>query len=431
MDIFQTNKNQKRLVIIGGGFAGIELAKRIDTKKFEVLLLDKHNYFTFQPLLYQVATGGLEPDSVAYPLRKIFSKKKHISFRLAEVFKIDTDSKVIETNIGFIPFDILVIASGSTTNFFGMDQLQKNALSLKSVTDALDLRSFILQNFEAALLTTDINLQKRLLNFVIVGGGPTGVEVAGALAELKKSVLPNDFPEIDSQLMSITIVESGANVLGVMSDFAQRKSKKQLEEIGVNLMMNTQLVSYDGRDAQLKDSSTTLSASGKIETSALIWTAGVKGNIPAGLKPDLIVKGNRIVVDDFNGVKGVKDVYAIGDVASIEKGAHPMLAPVAMQQGKNLARNLNRKNENEWKPFSYFDKGTMATIGRSRAVADLMFNIHLKGFLAWMSWLFIHLMLLVGFRNRIIVFINWMWNYFSYDRAIMLIVRKYNKKSEP
>jgi NADH dehydrogenase len=419
MEIFTLNPKTKRIIIIGGGFGGIEIARRIDSKKFEVFLIDKQNYFTFQPLLYQVATGGLEPDSVAYPLRKIISKNRNVVFRMGEVKKIVHEKKVLETTIGILPYNILIIACGAMTNFFGMKELEENALSLKSVTDALNMRSFILQNFEAALLSTDKNEQKRLMNFVIVGGGPTGVEISGALAELKKHVLPHDYPELDISMMAVTILESGSNVLDAMSAYAKKQTKKQLEEIGVTLMMNSQLVSYDGKEAKLKDGTV-------IPTSALIWTAGVKGNIPQGLMPDVIVRGNRISVDDFNRVKGMKDVFAIGDIASLESGSHPMLAPVAMQQGKNLAKNLNLKDEKEWKKFIYTDKGTMATIGRSRAVADIKF-IHMKGFFAWMAWLFIHLMLLVGFRNRVIVFINWMWNYFSYDRAIRLIIRPYKK----
>jgi NADH:ubiquinone reductase (H+-translocating) len=420
MDIFSLDKSKKRLLIIGGGFGGIEIAKHINTKKFETLLIDKHNYFTFQPLLYQVATGGLEPDSVAYPLRKIISRNKNVIFRLAEVLSVDTNEKCVSTSIGNIPYDLLVIATGSTTNFFNLKETEENALSLKSVTDALNIRSFILQNFEKALLLKDKEEQKRLMNFVIVGGGPTGIEVSGSLAELKRHVLPNDYSELDISMMNITILESGNEVLGSMSEFSQRKSKQQLKELGVNLLLGKQLISYDGKEARLKDGSV-------IPTSALIWTAGVMGKMPGGFQPDVIVKGNRLSVDEFNRLNGPRDVFAIGDIAAVQAGPHPMLAPVAMQQGKNLAKNLNRKAGEEWKAFRYRDKGTMATIGRSRAVADLKF-IHLKGFLAWMAWLFIHLMLLVGFRNRVIVLFNWFWNYFSYDKAIRLIIRPYNKK---
>ena len=420
MDIFSKKNDSKRIVIIGAGFGGIEIVKGLNTSKYEVLLIDKHNYFTFQPLLYQVATGGLEPDSVAYPIRKIISKKHNVVFRMAEVMEIQTTLKQIKTNIGLLPYDILILACGAKTNFFGMKETMENALSLKTVTDSLNMRSFILQNFEAALLSSDKEVQKRLMNFVIVGGGPTGVEISGSLAELKRHVLPNDYPELDLSMMNINIVESSNNVLDAMSDFSKRKSKKQLEELGVKIMLNTQLVSYDGKVATLKDGK-------QISTSALIWTAGVMGNIPIGFSPDIIVRGNRLSVDEYNRIKGTEDVFAIGDVASMENNPHPMLAPVAMQQGKNLAKNLNKKNISEWKKFIYSDKGTMATIGRSRAVADLKF-IHLKGILAWLAWLFIHLMLLVGFRNRVIVFFNWVWNYFSYDKAIRLIIRPYKKK---
>lgn len=421
MDIFSKKNDSKRIVIIGAGFGGIEIVKGLNTSKYEVLLIDKHNYFTFQPLLYQVATGGLEPDSVAYPIRKIISKKHNVVFRMAEVMEIQTTIKQIKTNIGLLPYDILILACGAKTNFFGMKETMENALSLKTVTDSLNMRSFILQNFEAALLSSFKEEQKRLMNFVIVGGGPTGVEISGSLAELKRHVLPNDYPELDLSMMNINIVESSNNVLDAMSDFSKRKSKKQLEELGVKIMLNSQLVSYDGKVATLKDGT-------QISTSALIWTAGVMGNIPIGFAPDIIVRGNRLSVDVYNRIKGNEDVFAIGDVASMENNPHPMLAPVAMQQGKNLAKNLNKKNISEWKKFTYSDKGTMATIGRSRAVADLKF-IHLKGILAWLAWLFIHLMLLVGFRNRVIVFFNWVWNYFSYDKAIRLIIRPYKKNN--
>ena len=419
MDIFSKKNDSKRIVIIGAGFGGIEIVKRINALEYEVLLIDKHNYFTFQPLLYQVATGGLEPDSVAYPIRKIISKKHNVVFRMAEVIEIQTQIKQIQTNIGLLPYDILILACGAKTNFFGMKQTMDNALSLKSISDSLNMRSFILQNFEAALLSSDKEEQKRLMNFVIVGGGPTGVEISGSLAELKRHVLPNDYPELDLSMMNIIIIESSNNVLDAMSDFSKRTSKKQLEELGVKIMLNSQLVSYDGKIATLKDGT-------HILTSALIWTAGVMGDIPIGFSPEIIVRGNRLSVDEFNRIKGIEDVFAIGDVASMENNPHPMLAPVAMQQGKNLAKNLNKKNISEWKKFIYSDKGTMATIGRSRAVADLKF-IHLKGILAWLAWLFIHLMLLVGFRNRVIVFFNWVWNYFSYDKAIRLIIRPYKK----
>ncbi|HPU95183.1 MAG TPA: NAD(P)/FAD-dependent oxidoreductase [Candidatus Gracilibacteria bacterium] len=419
MDIFSLNTSKKRILIIGGGFGGIEIARRLDTRQYEVLLIDKHNYFTFQPLLYQVATGGLEPDSVAYPLRKILKKNKDVLFRLTEVTSIDQVSSKVMTTIGEIPYDILIIATGAMTNFFNMVETEKNALALKSVTDALNIRSFVLQKFEAALLEKSKEEQKRMMNFVVVGGGPTGVEISGALAELKRHVLPHDYPELDISMMEISILESGENVLDVMSEFSKRKAKDQLIEIGVKLLLKQQLKSYDGREATLADGTI-------IETSSLIWTAGVKGNFPSGFDATSVVRGNRLLVNDFNQLVSNENIYAIGDVASMQSGAHPMVAPVAIQQAINLAKNLNRKTKNDRKKFVYKDKGSMATIGRSRAVADIKF-LHLKGFFAWLAWLFIHLMLLVGFRNRVIVLFNWVWNYLSYDRAIRLIIRPYKK----
>ena len=419
MDIFSLNTSKKRILIIGGGFGGIEIARRLDTRQYEVLLIDKHNYFTFQPLLYQVATGGLEPDSVAYPLRKILKKNKDVLFRLTEVTSIDQVSSKVMTTIGEIPYDILIIATGAMTNFFNMVETEKNALALKSVTDALNIRSFVLQKFEAALLEKSKEEQKRMMNFVVVGGGPTGVEISGALAELKRHVLPHDYPELDISMMEISILESGENVLDVMSEFSKRKAKDQLIEIGVKLLLKQQLKSYDGREATLADGTI-------IETSSLIWTAGVKGNFPSGFDATSVVRGNRLLVNDFNQLISNESIYAIGDVASMQSGAHPMVAPVAIQQAINLAKNLNRKTKNDRKKFVYKDKGSMATIGRSRAVADIKF-LHLKGFFAWLAWLFIHLMLLVGFRNRVIVLFNWVWNYLSYDRAIRLIIRPYKK----
>jgi len=419
MDIFSLNTSKKRILIIGGGFGGIEIARRLDTRQFEVLLIDKHNYFTFQPLLYQVATGGLEPDSVAYPLRKILKKNKDVLFRLTEVTSINQVSSKVMTTIGEIPYNILIIATGAMTNFFNMVETEKNALALKSVTDALNIRSFVLQKFEAALLEKSKEEQKRMMNFVVVGGGPTGVEISGALAELKRHVLPHDYPELDISMMEISILESGENVLDVMSDFSKRKAKDQLIEIGVKLLLKKQLKSYDGREATLADGTI-------IETSSLIWTAGVKGNFPSGFDATSVVRGNRLLVNDFNQLISNESIYAIGDVASMQSGAHPMVAPVAIQQAINLAKNLNRKTKNDRKKFVYKDKGSMATIGRSRAVADIKF-LHLKGFFAWLAWLFIHLMLLVGFRNRVIVLFNWVWNYLSYDRAIRLIIRPYKR----
>ena len=423
MDIFNKEKARKRVLIVGSGFGGIEIGRRLDSRKYEVLVLDKQNYLTFQPLLYQVATGGLEPDSVAYPLRKIFRRKMNVTFRVAEVDKVEPAINSVHTSIGILPYDILVLATGSKTNHFGMKEIQENSLSLKSVTDALDMRSFILQNFEAALLSREVEEKKSLMNFIVAGAGPTGVEIAGALAELRNHVLPNDYPELDLSLMNIVLVDASDKVLNVMSEYASRNAHKQLEQLGIRILTGVKLERYNGKEAFL--------SSGEIlKSKALIWTAGVMGNGIIGLDASTYNRGNRILTDEYNKVKGSENIFAIGDVAAIvaaDGTAHPMLAPVAMQQGKQLAANLNLDEGKKWKAFRYTDRGTMATIGRSRAVADLKFT-HLKGFPAWIAWLFIHLMLLVGFRNRLIVLINWIWNYLSYDRAIRLIIRPYRKK---
>lgn len=423
MDIFNKEKARKRVLIVGSGFGGIEIGRRLDSRKYEVLVLDRQNYLTFQPLLYQVATGGLEPDSVAYPLRKIFRRRQNVTFRVADVDKVEPAINSVHTSIGILPYDILVLATGSKTNHFGMKEIQENSLSLKTVTDALDMRSFILQNFESALLNRDAEEKKSLMNFIVAGAGPTGVEIAGALAELRNHVLPNDYPELDLSLMNITLVDAADKVLNVMSEYASRNAHKQLEQLGIRILTGVKLERYNGKEAFL--------SSGEIlKSKALIWTAGVMGNGIIGLDASNYNRGNRILTDEYNKVKGSENIFAIGDVAAIvaaDGTSHPMLAPVAMQQGKQLAANLNLAEGKKWKAFRYTDRGTMATIGRSRAVADLKFT-HLKGFPAWIAWLFIHLMLLVGFRNRLVVLINWIWNYFSYDRAIRLIIRPYRKK---
>lgn len=423
MDIFNKEKARKRVLIVGSGFGGIEIGRRLDSRKYEVLVLDRQNYLTFQPLLYQVATGGLEPDSVAYPLRKIFRRRLNVTFRVAEVDKVEPAINSVHTSIGILPYDILVLATGSKTNHFGMKEIQENSLSLKSVTDALDMRSFILQNFEAALLSREVEEKKSLMNFIVAGAGPTGVEIAGALAELRNHVLPNDYPELDLSLMNIVLVDASDKVLNVMSAYASRNAHKQLEQLGIRILTGVKLERYNGKEAFL--------SSGEIlKSKALIWTAGVMGNGIIGLDVSNYNRGNRILTDEYNKVKGSENIFAIGDVAAIvtaDGTSHPMLAPVAMQQGKQLAANLNLDEGKKWKAFRYTDRGTMATIGRSRAVADLKFT-HLKGFPAWIAWLFIHLMLLVGFRNRLIVLINWIWNYLSYDRAIRLIIRPYRKR---
>ena len=410
-----------RIVIIGGGFGGLELIKTLKKAPVQIVLLDRHNYHGFQPLFYQVATGGLEPDSVATPFRKIFEGQKNFHFRMARVVSVNTEKKIVKTTIGNVSYDFLVLATGSKTNFFGLDGVDQKAMPLKTLPQALDLRSLILQNFEKALQVEDLDDRKSRMNIVVVGGGPTGVEVSGALAELKKHVLPNDYPELDIRQMRIFLIEASDKLLAGMSSNSSIKSKKFLEELGVEVWLNASVKSYDGMRVQLSNDKSIL-------TRSLIWSAGVMGNTIAGFEK-AVGKQNRLMVDEYNRVSGYANVFAIGDLAAMvtdqNQKPHPMVAPVAVQQGNLLGKNIVRiLNNKPLKAFNYNDKGTMATVGRNRAVVDLD-SIKIQGFLAWFIWMFVHIMQLVSFRNRIVVFINWMWNYFSYDRAVRLIIRPF------
>tara|TARA_R110002072_G_scaffold291346_2_gene459454 strand:+ start:354 stop:1679 length:1326 start_codon:yes stop_codon:yes gene_type:complete len=413
-----------RIVIVGGGFAGVQMAKKFANKKVQVVLFDRHNYHTFQPLLYQVATAGLEPDAIAGPLRKLLENSKNIFFRMATVTLVDQEQNAVLTDKGTLEYDYLIIACGSKTNFFGNSDKFQKAFPLKQIPQALDLRSHILQNFEQAVLTSDSEKVKRLLNIVIVGGGPTGVEVAGALGELKKHVLPNDYPDLDLDKMNIYLVEGMSGLLGGMSDFANQRAQKYLKKFDVHVMLNTLVKSFDGNQVVFNNDET-------LETTTLVWAAGVMGNIINGL-PDESVFKSRYKVDEFNKILNTDNIYAVGDIAYMEEKdfpkGHPMLAPVAMQQGENLAKNLLSLVNNPdkaLKPFKYFDKGSMATIGRNKAVVDLPNNLHFGGFFAWFVWMFVHLVSIIGFRSKLVVLTNWIWNYFTYDRGTRLIIRPF------
>ena len=413
-----------KIVIIGGGFGGIELTKRLKNKDVEVLMLDRHNYHTFQPLLYQVATGGLEADSIAFPLRKIFKDQKNFTFRVTDVERIDANLKKIHTTIGEIDYDYLVIATGSDTNFFGQKEIEHFSMPMKTIPEALNLRSMILQNLEEALVETDQLIKSSLLNFVVVGGGPTGVELSGALAELKKHVLPKDYPELSIDDVKVYLIEGASEVLGSMSELASSKAKSFLEKLGVHVLTNIKVESYNGKLIKLSDGQA-------IDTKNVLWSAGVKGSIPEGISPDSITRANRIQVNEFNQVQGYENIYAIGDVAACISDLYPNglpgVAPVAIQQGKMLAKNLLRFINNEKpEPFQYYDKGSMATVGRNLAVVDIG-KIHFQGVFAWFVWMFVHLMSLVGFRNKVVTFVNWVWSYFSYDRGTRLIIRRFSR----
>lgn len=415
-----------RVVIVGCGFGGLQFAKSLHKADVQIVLIDKNNYHTFQPLLYQVATAGLEADSIAYPIRKIFKGQKNFHFRMGEVQKIVLAENKVITSIGELKYDYLVIATGSTTNYFGIKDFEQNAMPMKSVTEALNLRSLILQNFEKALLTKDIKEQEALMTFVIVGGGPTGVELAGAMCELKKHVLPNDYPELDFRKMRVILVENSTELLQMMSESNRMKAKRYLEELDCEVWLNTSVANYNGMMVETKTGK-------QLQTLNLIWAAGIKGMVIDGLNSEVINNRGRILVDEYCKVKGSENIFAIGDVACMvqEKypNGHPQVAPVAIQQAQLVASNLD-KTFKQWTldKFSYFDKGTMATVGRNRAVVEAG-RIKFGGFIGWFAWMGLHLMLLVGFRNKIVVFINWLWNYINYDRNIRLIIRPFKKET--
>ncbi|XMO85777.1 NAD(P)/FAD-dependent oxidoreductase [Algibacter sp. AS12] len=415
-----------RIVIIGGGFAGVALAKKLSKQEVQVVLLDKNNYHTFQPLLYQVSTGGLEPDSIAYPIRKILKDFPNFYFRLAIVEEIDTQKSKVKTNIGNLKFDYLVVASGSTTNFFGNTEIEKHSMAMKTIPQSLDLRSLILENFEDALLTSDLNERNALMNFVIVGGGPTGVELAGALAEIKKGILPKDYPDLDTRLAQIHIIQSSNCILKGMSAQASEQAEEFLEKLGVNVWKNVRVTNYDGKTVTTNTDLT-------FETATLVWAAGVKGATIKGLDAqDLVSRGNRLLVNEFNQVKGYNHIFAIGDIACLvsDEFPHgfPMMAQPAIQQGDQLGDNILKLIENQpMEPFSYTDKGAMATIGRNKAVVDLK-RWKFQGVFAWYVWMFVHLFFLIGFRNRMVVFVNWVYNYVRFDREARLIIRPFKNK---
>lgn len=418
--------SQKRIVIIGGGFGGISLAKKLKNLDAQIVLLDRHNYHTFQPLLYQVSTSGLEPDSIAYPIRKVLKRLKNFHFRLTSVEKINTQTKEVHTEIGVLSYDYLVLATGTKTNFFGNENIEKNAMPMKTVPQALNIRSLMLQNFEKADDSENDAERKALLTFCIVGAGATGVELAGAFAELKKNVFPKDYRHLNVDEMEILLFEGGPRILAPMSEHASEKSKQFLKDLGVKIHVNTIVKDYDGKILTKANGET-------LQTKNLIWAAGVTGATIDGFETTkLVEKLNRYKVNRYNQVDGFESVFAIGDIAYMETAdfpnGHPQVAQPAIQQGEHLAKNLDlllaRK---EMEPFTYFDKGTLATIGRNRAVADLG-KLKFSGFFAWLIWMFVHLMALVGFRNKVIVFFNWMYNYINYDKAARLIVRPFKQK---
>ncbi len=413
--------DRKRVVIVGAGFGGLELAKRLSRREeFQVVLIDRNNYHQFQPLYYQVATAGLEASSIAFPLRKVFRSCKNVNIRITSATQIHTDTNTLDTEIGPITYDYLVLATGADTNYFGMKNIQERALPMKTISEAIALRNRVLQNIEDALSTTDPDERQALLNIVVVGGGPTGVELSGTFAEMRKTVLPRDYPELDFRQMQIYLVEGGAELLGPMSVPSQQKSLEYMQKLGVNVLLNKHVSDYDGLTAYTREGD-------KLLTKTLIWAAGVKASPLTGLPTEVIGKGGRVLVDQLNQVQGVPNVYAIGDVALMVEGnwanGHPQIAQPAIQQGRQLAKNMTKLVNNQpTEPFTYHDLGTMATVGRGLAVVDLPF-LKFQGFFAWLTWLFVHLMNILGVKNKLFIFLNWMWGYFTYDQSLRLIIK--------
>ena len=422
-----------KIIIIGGGFGGLKLTRSLNNKAgFEIYLLDKYNYHQFQPLFYQVATAGLDASNISFPLRKVFHKSKNVHFRMAEVKEIVSAENKVITDIGDFTYDVLVLATGADTNFFGNQELIDNAFPMKSTVEAIQLRHRLIHNFEDALSAKSEEELLRLLTIVVVGGGPTGVEMSGAIADMRRFVLPKDYPEIDFSKMKIYLIEGSPKTLGAMSEKSSDDSHKYLEKLNVIVETNTIVKDYDGQTVTLQSGTT-------IKSALVIWAAGIKGNVPEGINKDLIVKGNRIKVDRLNKVQGFQNIYAIGDVAYMETDkyphGHPQVASVAIQQGKLLAYNLRRMEmkSQHIQDFEYFDKGTMATVGRNLAVVDIPKpKLHVKGFLAWMMWMGLHLVLLLGVKNRFAVFGNWIYNYITYDQNLRLIFKEFyrQKKTE-
>ena len=427
MTINIPSTDQKRIVVVGAGFGGLAFAQKMANQNVQLVLIDKNNYHQFQPLLYQVAMAGLEPSAISFPLRKLFQKKKNVFIRVTQLESVDIHKQIIKTSLGPLRYDALIISTGVDSNYFGNEELAQKTIPMKSVSEALYLRNQILSDYEKALVTTDYEERQGLIDMVIVGGGPTGVEVAGALAEMKRYILPKDYAELDNQEVDIYIVQGASCLLNGMSENASKGALKFLEEMDVKIKLNTRVVDYDGKFVSMNDGT-------KIRSNKVIWAAGVKGTSIAGLSDTCYNRSGRLLVDAQCKVIGIDNVFAVGDIAAMQTDdlphGHPQLAQVAIQQGKFLAKHLlNIQNDICEKTFRYKDLGSMATIGRNRAVVDLP-KFKFKGFFAWLVWLFVHLFSILGVKNKVMVFINWIWNYFTYDQSLRLIIKPNDKNKK-
>jgi NADH dehydrogenase len=420
-DNFNLPRNgKKRIVIIGAGFAGLKLSMQLAGSKYQVVMIDKRNFHQFQPLFYQVATSGIEPSSISFPVRKVFQKHANLHFRNTELIEIKPDDKIISTSAGELAYDFLVLATGVTNNYFGSESIEKHSLPMKSTAQAIHVRNRILESFEKAILTEDVDKQKALMSIAIVGGGPTGVELSGAIAEMKNNVLFKDYPELDFKLMKIQLFEAGPRLLNGMSEKSGSDALHYLKKLGVWVHVNTRIDNYDGDKVYVNGGEA-------FACRNFLWTAGVSGYKIKGLSDSIYERGNRIRVDAFNQVDGLPGIYAIGDMAFQTEMAypngHPQVAQVAIQQAIRLARNLEKE---KWEMFHYSNKGSLATIGRNMAVADLP-GFRFSGLFAWMLWLFVHLMSIVGVKNRLFIFINWAQSYISRDQSLRVMIKPFLK----
>lgn len=418
---------KKRIVIVGGGFGGLKLARKLKGDDFQVILLDKNNYHLFQPLLYQVATAGIEPSAISFPFRKIFHKRTNVHIRICEALRVIAEENTLETSIGTLSYDYLVIATGCDTNYFGNTELALHTLSLKTTSEALYNRNQILESFEKAQNTNDLAARNALMTFVIVGGGATGIELSGALAEMRKFILPHDYPDLDMTQMRIVLIDAGPRLLAAFSEQSSEEVRTYLDKKGVEIKVNCKVETY-------KDHLLTLGDGSSISVANVFWVAGVRANSIPGLPPEAYGPGNRLRVDTYNSVCGFENIFALGDTAFMVSpdypNGHPQVVQPAIQQAKLLVDNLSRLNQNlPMKSFLYHNKGSMATIGRNNAIVEMK-RIRFAGFPAWAVWLFIHLMSIVGVKNRLFIFLDWMWSYFTYDPSLRLIIKP-AKKGQP
>lgn len=417
---------QPRVIIVGGGLGGLHLAQSLRNTDFQVVLVDKNNYNQFPPLIYQVASAGLEPSNISFPFRRMFQGWKNFFFRLGEVKSIDPAENAIQTTIGTIHYKYLVLAAGATTNFFGNDNVERHTYPMKTVTEAMSLRNKIFENLERAETEDNAERKQALMNIVIVGGGPSGVEIAGVLAEMKETVIPRDYHDLDVDAMNIYLVNAGDRLLQAMDLKSSYRAENDLREMGVNIILNKAVVDYKDKTIVLQDGNT-------IASETVIWVSGIKANAIEGIHYESVGRGNRIITDIYNKVKGMENVFAIGDQSFVEgdgeyPNGHPQLAQVAIQQAGNLATNIIRMEEGkELKKFRYRNLGTMATIGRKKAVVEIG-KLKFGGFAAWLLWLLVHLRSILGVKNKTAVFLNWMWNYFNYKQSLRLILKPENKQ---